>query len=476
MGETHVDIEAIIRGLEDPNLELKETMPGRSDLAKTICAFANGHGGRLLVGIRNDPREVVGLIEDELFDFEQRITHIIRDRIEPIIAPKFSIRNHGKNNILQVRIFPGNQTPYFLQNRGKEEGTYIRIGSSNQKADAPTIQELERRRLNISYDSTPFHPLQPNAIMEQRVQYYMDRRKKIRSQPHDVIESDLLISLGALVDDNGRHFPTVGGVLLFSTQPTDHFPDAKIRCARFRGITIDEFIDEKEVIGTLDQQIDQAFQFYKTHTARGSKVKELYREERDAYPTEAVREALVNAVCHRDYTINGAEVRLAIFDDRIEISNPGTLPVGITLESIGTGISRVRNPVVARIFRDLGLIEQWGRGITKIRERMRDWELPEPEFRELGRNFKVILRLKPTEPVASAVPQLDKIMKDSDARKVIEYLREHGQIKAKDVLEITGKARSYMHRKLKKWETAGLIEWRGANRNDPTGFYVLVKE
>lgn len=470
-----MDIEAILKGLEDPNLELKETMPERSDLAKTVSAFANGRGGRFLIGIQDKPRKVVGLTDEELFDFETRVAQMVRDRIEPLLAPRFVKLNHQEQSILEVRIHPGSETPYYLKAKGKYEGTYIRVGSTTQQADRATIQELDRRRINQSYDMTPLPLLGRRTIPDTKLGEYMGRRMKVRGQPPIDITPDNLVNLGLLVKIDDRYHPSIGGVLLFSEEPGVQFSHAKVRCARFRGTDMEETIDEKEMMGPLPDQIEAAFRFFKTYTARGAKVNGLYREERDAYPSGAVREALVNAVCHRDYNQAGSDIRFAIFDDRLEITSPGALPVGVTLENLGQGVSEARNRVIARVFRDLGLIEQWGQGITRIRNDMVEWGLPAPEFREIGLSFKVILRAQQAESATSR-PSPAKAEPDEDQKKILAHLAVHDRITTKEATELIGHVRSHVNKIMKKLIESGEIRWVGKSKNDPTAHYIRLEK
>lgn len=148
-----MDIKDLAKQTEGRRLEFKETMPERSDLAKTIVAFANDAGGEIYIGIMNDPREIVGIPEEELVSMEEQISNIIYDRCYPPILPEISFLTIDNKSLIKVIVFRGSTPPYYLKDKGKLQGTYIRVGSSNRLADETIITELERRKRNRSFDS-----------------------------------------------------------------------------------------------------------------------------------------------------------------------------------------------------------------------------------------------------------------------------------------------------------------------------------
>ncbi|MDD4439851.1 MAG: ATP-binding protein, partial [Tissierellia bacterium] len=146
-------IKEIIKQTEGRRLEFKEALPENTDLANTIIAFANDAGGELYIGIRNNPREIVGLPEDELVKIEEQISNIIFDRCYPAILPDITFLTEEDKHIIRVTVYRGSALPYYRKDKGKLKGTYIRVGSSNRLADEEIIAELERRKRNISFDS-----------------------------------------------------------------------------------------------------------------------------------------------------------------------------------------------------------------------------------------------------------------------------------------------------------------------------------
>jgi predicted HTH transcriptional regulator len=207
--------------------------------------------------------------------------------------------------------------------------------------------------------------------------------------------------------------PTAGGILLFGRERLARFPDAYLQAGRFAGTNRADLMDRADLAAPLPLAIDQAIGFVERNTRLGMMIGRLRRRDLPAVPPPALREALVNAVVHADYAQRGAPIRVAVFDDRVEVENPGILLPGLTIEELRDGVSRVRNHVIARVFKELGLVEQWGTGVQRMIAACEQAGLPAPEFLELGFRFRVTLR---TERVAKAL--LDPV----DGR-IVEFIR-----------------------------------------------------
>ncbi|MFP4316366.1 MAG: ATP-binding protein, partial [Desulfovibrionales bacterium] len=196
----------------------------------------------------------------------------------------------------------------------------------------------------------------------------------------------------------GHKVPTVGGVLLFGRQREEYFPDAWIQAGRFQGTDKSRILDQAAFHDNLIPAIEQTIGFVEKHALHGADIGRIHRRERWNLPPLAVREAIINAVAHADYAQHGAPIRVAIFDDRCEVENPGLLPFGLTVEDLRRGVSKLRNRVIGRVFHLLGLVEQWGSGIQRMITACREAGLPEPSFEEIGTRFRVTLFSEPTGP------------------------------------------------------------------------------
>jgi ATP-dependent DNA helicase RecG len=181
--------------------------------------------------------------------------------------------------------------------------------------------------------------------------------------------------------------PTQAAVVLFGKNPLPQFPQCEIRLARFRGVTTDEFIDNRQFQGHAFLLLRHAEAFFDMHLPIASRIVpgRMRREDRPQYPPEALREAVVNALCHRDYSEAGASIGVAIFDDRLEVWSWGRLPGDLTPEKLRVDHESVRrNELIAEVFYRRGYIEKWGRGTQKILRLCREAKLPEPDFLERG--------------------------------------------------------------------------------------------
>ena len=221
-------LKEIIKQPEGRRLELKEALPENAELANTVIAFANDAGGELYIGIRNSPREIVGLPEEELIKTEEKISNIIFDRCYPAVLPEITFLTEDDKHIIRVTIYRGSTPPYYSKEKGKLKGTYIRVGSSNRLADEEIISELERRKQNISFDS--------ELVMDKPVGE-LDRetfKQMYHDKTGDMLNVQTLRKLELTKTASGQEYPT-NALILFSDDVLRNsiFPFAKVECARF---------------------------------------------------------------------------------------------------------------------------------------------------------------------------------------------------------------------------------------------------
>ncbi len=214
---------------------------------------------------------------------------------------------------------------------------------------------------------------------------------------------ETLVNLGALVEKGDDLIPTTGGLLFFGKKPQQFAPHSEVRIARFKGAAMGHFIDSADLRGTLPQMIDEAERFIRRNTRMAAKVVGFKRREISEYPYEAVREAICNAVCHRDYFMDGSTVRIMVFDDRIEVNSPGSLPPGVTVKNIGRK-HVLRNKLIANYLYDIYYIEKWGTGITKMRGLIHEHGLMEPVFEDL-KGFFAVTFYGPGERILDLIPE-----------------------------------------------------------------------
>jgi predicted HTH transcriptional regulator len=379
-----MNIKDIIKQPEGRRLEFKAELPENADLAKTIVAFANDAGGELYIGVANNPREILGLTEDELVTIEEKVSNIIYDRCYPAIMPDIKFLTEDDKHLIQVSVFRGSTPPYYLKDKGKLQGTYIRVGSSNRQADETIIAELERRKRNISFDS--------ELVLEKPIgELNIDNFKSVfKAKTGEDIDLQTLKKLELTKEMRGVEYPT-NALVLFSDDELRNsmFHYAKVECARFKGTRSEEFIDQKSIYTNIATQAEETYNFVLRHVNKGATVEGVYTISRWEYPVKAVREVIRNAIVHRDYSLTGKDVKVAVYDDMIEITSPGLLLPSIDFSAMESRQSDARNKIIAPVFKRLGIIDQWGNGLKLIAEELKDYPQIEFRWKEVGLSFQV---------------------------------------------------------------------------------------
>ena len=381
-----------IKSPEGRYLEFKETIPENESIAKTAVAFSNDGGGEIFLGIKNNPRIIAGIDEKDLFMFEEKIANIINDNCSPAILVDIVSVKVDNKYLLIVKIPKGGIPPYYLKAYGKDKGTYIRVGSSNRLASLEILQEIERKKLNISFDFLPVYDIISEKLDLTRFSkiYYQTTGKNVNKTSYE--------KLGLIKKEGDKYFATNAGILFSDNDiKKSVFPYSKIECARFKGQKTDIIIDSKTIDDSICLQAEKVIDFIERHINKGSKIGIVYREEKWEYPISAIREIIINAIVHRDYSLTGKDIKVAIFDDMLEITSPGTIPPSIDLNDLSTGQSEIRNKTIAPIFKELKLIEQWGTGFQKLFESLKEYPNLEVKFNQPALSFQVQLIKKVTQ-------------------------------------------------------------------------------
>lgn len=366
---------------ESKNIEYKVTLPDRNiKYTKTAVAFANGEGGRIVFGIEDQTLRVVGVSDDQVFTIMDAISNAIADSCEPLIIPDISMRDIDGKTVIVAEILPGAQRPYFIKSMGREQGTFVRVAGTTRQADAATIKELLFEGSNRSFDQTICRELTATeddiaklcdamtAVAKSNAKHGAEAVKPVTVQQ--------LRSWNVLVERDGELRPTNAYAILAGINGLIR---SVIQCGVFKGDTKAVFVDRREFEGSPWELIEQAYQYVLRNIHMGARFAGVYRQDVYEIPPDAIRELIVNAVVHRSY-IDHSSIQIAIYDNRMEITSPGRLPMGQTLERMKEGYSKIRNEALAAAFAYMGLIEHWGSGIPRIIEEVREAGLREPEF------------------------------------------------------------------------------------------------
>ena len=452
-------IEDLLTRAEGKTLEFKQDVSAARNILRTVTAFANTAGGVVLIGVADDSRAVLGVENPR--DEEERLCNLISDSIAPRLAPNVQIVNWKGRTLLLIEVYPSAQRPHWLRAMGMENGAFVRVGSTNRQADAPLRAEMQRSALNLSYDEQPMPDINPDKL-DIRV------ASGLFAGLHEWNENTAE-NLNLLTRHQGRVVPTIGGVLLFGTVRERYFSDAWIQCGRFRGTNKVSILDQQDVRDHLPLALERAFDFVKKHAMCSAEFGDLRRKDVWNVPLEGIREALTNAIVHADYSQIGSPIRVAIFDDRIEVENPGLLMSGMTIDNIREGVSMLRNRVIGRVFKELDLIEQWGSGFQRMVDSCQAINLPEPVFEELGYHFRVIFSLlRQSESVENPI---DLQILECLARYEVE-----GGASMKQLVEWTGLVDRSVRRHLARLIKAGQIVAIGKSTYDPNKRYLPAKK
>ncbi|MFC1707158.1 ATP-binding protein [Planctomycetota bacterium] len=447
--------EHLLACTEGKTREFKRDSSSPAGVLRTLVAFANTSGGVLVIGVDDRTRNVRGVASP--LDVEERLANIVSDGIRPLLSPEISIVPWRQTHLVVVEVFPSSLRPHHVRKEGSERGIYVRVGSSNRRADSTSVAEMRRRTRNESFDEQPMPELSSEAIdFRAASELFADVKRLKRSD---------LLTLRLTAKHQGRTVPTVAGILLFGADREAHFPDAWIQAGRFGGRDRTKILDSTSLHSLPLCAIGECLDFIRKHVFVEVRIEGLRRKDAWPVPLPAIREALTNAVVHADYSQSGAPIRVSIFDDRIEFENPGLLPFGLTVEDLRHGISRLRNRAVGRVFHELGQIEQWGSGIQRMTSACRDAGLPEPQLEEIGTHFRVTLSSERKQ-----APVLDEI-----DQAILDMLADGQGRSTSEISKPIGRSTRATRTRLLSLIGRGMIREVGTGPRDPKRKYFAVR-
>ena len=356
-------IDEILNG-ETDRVEFKVELPTNTlKYIKTVVAFANSAGGKVVIGVEDKTCKVVGVEEARISNLCDSITNAISDSCTPQILPDISPIVVDGKKVLVITILPGHNRPYFITSLGKENGVFIRVDKTTRLADTMIIKDLEMQGSSASFDEIAYVGTEYDEIAARKLCTDIERYIVEADGVQKTVGTGQMERWGLLQRVDKRLIPT-NGFMLLTENP---FRYAKIQCGLFKGTTRAVFIDKREFDGPLYEQIEEAYNFVLKHINLGAVINGLIRKDVYELPTGSIREMIVNAVTHRNYLENSC-VQVAVYDDRVEVTSPGMLYGGLTLEMILAGTSKVRNRAIAETFSQMRIIENWGTGVQRIIE------------------------------------------------------------------------------------------------------------
>lgn len=419
---------------ETPNVELKrEFIP---EIKKEVVAFANTEGGTIYVGI-DDNGDIVGVENSEKVLLQ--IMNMLRDAIKPDVTMFTSCRVEHIHNkqVVAITVQRGTNTPYYITDKGlKPTGVYVRQGTASAPASENAIRQMIKET-----DGDKFEEIR--SFYQELT--FDTAHHEFKKRGLELGEAQMK-TLGLVSKDNV--FTNLG--LLLSDQCTH-----TIKVAVFNGVSKSEFKDRREFGGSLLKQMTITYEFIDLLNKTRAEFMGLDRIDHRDYPEEAVREALLNALVHRDYSFSGSTL-INVYDDRIEFVSIGGLVKGISISDITLGISQTRNEKLAAVFYRLKLIEAYGTGIIKIMD-CYDTCSRKPELKVSENAFLISL---PNLNFQSGF-----IVGNSYERKVLEYLKTHPSINRKETEELLEVGQTMAGRILKEMVRKGQLQTIGKAAN-----------
>ena len=477
---------------ESDNVEFKSEIPPKSEkYMKTVVAFANGKGGKLVFGVENGTWTVTGFSKEEVFQKMDAITNAIFDSCEPKITPNIAVQEIDGKLIIVVEIISGMQRPYYIKSQGIMDGTYIRVAGTTRHAERYRVQELIMEGTNRSYDQIESEQIVSEnkiaAFCEKMYQHAIKLAETdtAREQIQKVGKNQLL-SWKLLIEREGVCHPT-NGYLLLDGDMVD-FPDAAIQCAVFKGKVRDIFITRKEFTGAIYEQIEDAYNFVLQHIDLGSRIEGIARQDYYELPVKTIREMISNAVCHRSYLTPG-KIQVALFDDRLEVTSPGMLDSEITIEKMKTGLSKIRNRGIAAAFSYMNIVEAWGSGIPKMFQEAKEYGLREPELIDMGSDFRINLyRKKAITDQNGVVDPRERDTNDTKAdtndtkadtddindtyeKAILDIIQNDSSVTQKNIGKKLGISIATVKRIMRSLQKSGWIQREGSSRN---GSWVII--
>lgn len=420
--------------MESDTIELKsELIP---DICREVIAFANSHGGTIYIGVQDDG-SVIGI--DNADETLLRLNNMVRDSIKPDVTMfvRYAVQQIEGKAVLSVAVQKGTDRPYYLASKGlKPSGVYVRNGSSTDPATDTAI-----RRMIKETDGDVFEDMR---ALNQQLSFHSatEQFKKcgvdfdeLKMQTLGLMTSDkMYTNLGLLLSDQG---PSV------------------VKAATFAGKDKETFQDRREFSGSLFRQMEDLYAYLDMRNQNRATFSGLYRTDARDYPEEALREALMNAIVHRDYSFS-ASTLVSIYDDRIEFVSIGGLAGGLEIDDIMLGMSVCRNPKLAAVFYRLKLIEAYGTGIPKMMKAYQGSGC-QPQLMVTSNAFKIVLlnRNVQKEPASDSL---------SPEERVIAAMREHGSMTRTEVQELLQVSQATANRLLKRMIAQGGVRQEGSGR------------
>ncbi len=481
---TKEELRAIIADVQKhqselDSVEVKSAHQGTPQrLYESLSAFANcAGGGIILLGLdENKNFEVMGA--KDTHRLQEEISHVAASQMEPALRPEFSVFDvDGKTIVaLEISEVSAERKPCYYKTAGLQKGSYIRVGNTNRQMSDYEIFGYVSARSQPTFDEESVKDATMEDLDLLKVEKYLSRLRGMRTQATylDQPREELLTQLRIVRDMDGVKRPTLAGLLMFGKHPQRFESQLVVTFLQFYGTAETEktprgerFLDNQKFEGNIPEMIEMATNHVLASIRKSSLIEGLYRRDIPEYPEEVVREAVVNAVAHRDYShfVRGSYIQIRLFADRLEIQSPGGLYGNVTEDTLEEEQS-TRNRLLMRLMEDVHLVENRGSGVRTMVESMRKANLEPPHFQDKRSSFWVILHnhtLMNPEAIAWLNQFANREINDAQ-RLTLVYLRHHGHMTNSDYQRLNHVDSVTANRELRALVQLGLIEQHSTRR------------
>ena len=435
--------------IENSHTEFKEFW--KDDYLKVIAAFANSNGGDLFIGISDDGRVVgIGNYKKFLEDIPNKVVQLLGITVDVEL-----IKQNGKD-ILKIAVTPSSVPISF---HGKY---FIRSGSTVQELHGHELRDYILKKDNITWDEITIPQAQLEELDEKLIRRFITKAVNENRLYAEALNDDIQLTLGNLdlIKENGQL--TRAAVLLFSKRPKKHIRTATVKIGRF-GLTDTELISQDIIEGSVLEMPDKIIGILRTKYLHSPITYEgIERKERLEYPEKAVREAVLNAIVHRDYT-EQTDITIRVYNDKIVFWNSGTLIAPLSIELLKQKHpSKRRNALIANIFFRIGFIEAWGRGILLITEEMKNAGMPEPIIEEYAGGFQITFLKANLQSMEKSVEKSVGKTVGKTVGKLLVFINENSKITREKMAEKTVLSIRGVEYNLNKLKKEGLIKRIGS--------------
>ncbi len=465
---------------ESERLEYKERFDGRAEKSRflrTVVAFANGAGGRIVFGMEDGTGRIKGVpAETDVPALMDAIANSVSDNCAPVVPMKLQVTELDGKTVVVTEIFSGSRPPYFVRSLGKEDGVFVRVGATTRPADPEVCRELEFRGHRRSWDST--RPAACHALTEERIDKFCEMLHNAAQANAKRLGLDeardrkpglpQLLKWRLVEEADGVVWPTYGFEILEGSCRA--VMGAMVRCGLFMGVSRVQIGDTKVYDGSLIEQFESAMEWILSKLEVRWVVQGARRFNVSELPEVAIRELLMNAICHRSWYAGDEPVTVALFRDRLEITSPGGRPNMLSMSQLLSGYTSLRNPAIANALAYCHMMELWGSGIPRATEAMRKWRLRAPEVKDLGRALQMVLYrpevdwkaevLLVSEPTQETAERVENVFSDAlslDEARVLSALQQNPSVTTDELVRtlsdsgqpLTARQIRYLEDKLK---------------------------